>query len=48
MAMNFQFHICTAKTFLKALNVLFTVVCILTETTRHYTRNASSKNLVQT
>lgn len=37
MVIHFLFHICTAKTFLKALNVLFAVVWILIETTmRHY------------
>lgn len=29
MSLNFQFHICSAKIFLKALNFLFTVVWIL-------------------
>lgn len=42
MVINFQFCICTAKTFLKALNFLFTVAWILLKTSeRHCTSNAS-------
>lgn len=42
MAVNF--HICTVKTFLKALNVLFTVDRILTETTMRPVKVAGIKS----